>query len=70
MSATDSGGRSDMATVYINVSDANTYPPVFETTPYSASVFEDAPIGTTVLVVLASDGDVGDNARVTYSLSG
>lgn len=27
-------------------------------------------IGTTVLIVAASDGDVGDNARITYGLSG
>ena len=70
VSATDSGGRTDMASVYINVSDANTFSPVFEMTPYSASVFEDAPVGTTVVIVAASDGDVGENARITYSMSG
>ena len=70
ISAADHGGRSDTATLYINVSDANTFSPVFETTPYSASVFEDAPIGTTVLIVSASDGDVGENARIIYSVSG
>ncbi len=70
VSATDSGGRSDTATVYINISDANTYAPVFEMTPYSTSVFEDAPVGTTVLIVSATDGDVGENARITYSMSG
>ncbi|XP_045034928.1 protocadherin-like wing polarity protein stan isoform X2 [Daphnia magna] len=68
--ASDSGGRSDTATVYLNVSDANTHAPAFEAAPYSATVFEDAPIGTTVLIVAASDGDVGDNARITYGLSG
>jgi hypothetical protein len=44
--ASDSGGRSDTATVYLNVSDANTHAPAFEAAPYSATVFEDAPIGT------------------------
>lgn len=43
--ASDSGGRTDTATVYLNVSDANTHAPAFEAAPYSASVFEDAPIG-------------------------
>lgn len=43
--ASDSGGRSDTATVYLNVSDANTHAPAFEAAPYSATVFEDAPIG-------------------------
>lgn len=70
VTATDAGGRSDSATVYINVTDANTFPPVFENTPYSATVFEDAPAGSTVLVVSAADSDSGENARITYSLSG
>ena len=69
ISATDSGGRFDTATVYINVSDANTHPPEFENSPYSVSVFEDAPVGTTVLVVVAADKDVGENARITYDIS-
>lgn len=43
--ASDSGGRSDTASVYLNVSDANTHAPAFEAAPYSATVFEDAPIG-------------------------
>nr|CAD7434483.1 unnamed protein product [Timema monikensis] len=68
VTATDSGGLHDTATVYVNVSDANNFAPVFENAPYSASVFEDAPIGTTVLVVGATDSDVGQNAQITYSL--
>lgn len=31
-------------------------------------MFEDAPVGTTVLVVSATDNDVGINAQITYSL--
>ncbi|XP_016844332.1 protocadherin-like wing polarity protein stan isoform X2 [Nasonia vitripennis] len=69
VTASDSGGRSDTALVYVNVSDANNYAPVFENAPYSISVFEDAPVGTTVLVVSATDSDVGQNAQITYSLS-
>lgn len=68
VTASDFGGRSDTATVYVNVSDANNFAPVFENAPYSASVFEDAPVGTTVLVVSATDNDVGVNAQITYSL--
>ncbi|CAL1267158.1 unnamed protein product [Larinioides sclopetarius] len=66
VTATDAGGRFDTATVHINVTDANTHRPVFEKVPYTASVPEDAAIGTTVLVVEASDGDVGENARISY----
>lgn len=53
VTATDSGGRSDIATVYVNVSDANNYSPVFENAPYSTHVFEDAPIGTTVSLLVS-----------------
>lgn len=38
VTASDSGGRSDTATVYVNISDANNFAPVFENAPYSASV--------------------------------
>ncbi|XP_042896981.1 protocadherin-like wing polarity protein stan isoform X2 [Parasteatoda tepidariorum] len=68
VTATDSGGRFDTATVYINITDANTHRPIFEHTPYTGSVAEDSPVGTTVLVVEASDGDVGENSRITYSM--
>ncbi|XP_013177867.1 PREDICTED: protocadherin-like wing polarity protein stan isoform X1 [Papilio xuthus] len=69
VTATDPGGRADTAMVHINITDANNYAPVFENAPYTASVFEDAPVGTTVLVVSATDSDVGVNAQITYSLS-
>ncbi|XP_033222286.1 protocadherin-like wing polarity protein stan isoform X3 [Belonocnema kinseyi] len=68
VTATDSGGRIDTALVYVNISDANNFAPVFERAPYSISVFEDAPVGTTVLIVGATDSDVGQNAQITYSL--
>ncbi|KAJ8975858.1 hypothetical protein NQ317_015895 [Molorchus minor] len=68
VTASDSGGRTDTATVYVNVTDANNFAPVFENAPYTASVFEDAVVGTTVLVVSATDNDVGINAQITYSL--
>lgn len=48
----------------MNVSDANNFAPVFDNAPYAASVFEDAPVGSTVLIVAATDGDVGQNAQV------
>lgn len=69
ITASDSGGRTDTATVNINITDANNFAPVFENAPYSTSVFEDVPIGTTVLVVSATDSDVGINAQITYFLN-
>ncbi|CAG2102625.1 unnamed protein product [Medioppia subpectinata] len=68
VTATDSGGKSDTATVYINVTDANTHRPVIEKTPYAISIPEDTPSGTTVLVIEATDGDVGENARITFQM--
>ncbi|XP_055533079.1 protocadherin-like wing polarity protein stan isoform X2 [Wyeomyia smithii] len=69
ITATDSGQRTDTAIVNINITDANNFAPVFENAPYTASVFEDAPIGTTVLIVYAIDSDVGVNAQITYMLN-
>lgn len=65
MTATDSGGLSDTATIYVNVTDANNFTPVFDNAPYTASIYEDAPVGSTVLVICANDGDVGQNALVS-----
>lgn len=38
VTASDSGGRTDTATIYVNVTDANNFAPVFENAPYTASV--------------------------------
>ncbi|RWS32013.1 hypothetical protein B4U80_09028, partial [Leptotrombidium deliense] len=64
----DPGGRTDTATVYINVTDANTHRPVIERTPYTVNIPEDTPVGTTVLVIEASDNDIGENARITFQM--
>lgn len=48
----------------MNVTDANNFAPIFDNAPYTASIYEDAPVGSTVLVVSATDGDVGQNALV------
>lgn len=69
ITASDSGGRTDTATVNVNITDANNFAPVFENAPYTAMVFEDSPIGTTVLVVSAIDNDVGVNAQITYLMN-
>ncbi|XP_030062620.1 cadherin EGF LAG seven-pass G-type receptor 3 [Microcaecilia unicolor] len=58
----------DTCHVYINVTDANTHRPVFQSAHYSISIDEDRPIGNTVVVINAVDEDVGENARITYFL--
>ena len=65
--AVDSGGRFDLATVNIQVNDANTHPPVFQNTPYSVKIFEDVPVDSTVLVVQAVDQDSGQNSQIVYT---
>ncbi|KAM9828437.1 cadherin EGF LAG seven-pass G-type receptor 3 isoform 2-T2 [Syngnathus typhle] len=58
----------DTCQVHINITDANTHRPVFQSAHYSVSVNEDRPAGSTVVVISATDDDVGENARITYFL--
>uniref|UniRef100_A0ACB8EI24 Cadherin EGF LAG seven-pass G-type receptor 3 n=1 Tax=Sphaerodactylus townsendi TaxID=933632 RepID=A0ACB8EI24_9SAUR len=58
----------DNCHVHINITDANTHRPVFQSAHYSVSVNEDRPVGSTVVVISATDDDVGENARITYYL--
>lgn len=58
----------DTCQVYINITDANTHRPVFQSAHYSVSVNENQPPGSTVVVISATDDDVGENARITYYL--
>ncbi|ELT95736.1 hypothetical protein CAPTEDRAFT_182594 [Capitella teleta] len=68
VTASDPGNLVDTATVFINVSDANTYRPVFQETPYTVRVDEDTSVGTTIFQVTATDLDSGDNARISYTM--
>ncbi|NXW85258.1 PCDGH protein, partial [Alopecoenas beccarii] len=68
LTALDGGDppRSGTAQLCINVTDANDNAPVFAQERYRASLREDAPPGSTVLIVSASDADAGTYARITY----
>ncbi|NWW12108.1 PCDGH protein, partial [Oreocharis arfaki] len=68
LTALDGGDppRTGTAQLWINVTDANDNPPVFTQDRYHASLREDAPPGSTVLNVSASDADAGTNAHVIY----
>ncbi|KAK7479931.1 hypothetical protein BaRGS_00028839, partial [Batillaria attramentaria] len=68
VTATDTGGRKDTVQVVINVTDTNRYTPEFQGTPFSFSVDENIPVGTSVYQVRAIDKDRGENARITYSM--
>uniref|UniRef100_A0A667YJH3 Cadherin EGF LAG seven-pass G-type receptor 2 n=1 Tax=Myripristis murdjan TaxID=586833 RepID=A0A667YJH3_9TELE len=60
------GTRQDTAQVCINITDANTHRPVFQSANYQVTLSEDRPIGSTVVVIAATDEDTGENARITY----
>ncbi|KAG8450966.1 hypothetical protein GDO86_003300 [Hymenochirus boettgeri] len=60
------GMWSDTAQAVVNVTDANTHRPVFQSSHYTVSVREDQPAGTTVVVISATDEDTGENARIAY----
>ncbi|XP_026094789.1 cadherin EGF LAG seven-pass G-type receptor 1-like [Carassius auratus] len=60
------GTRQDTAQVFINVTDANTHRPVFQSANYQVLVSEDRPVGSTVVIISATDEDTGENARITY----
>ncbi|XP_072233193.1 cadherin EGF LAG seven-pass G-type receptor 1 isoform X2 [Leuresthes tenuis] len=60
------GTRYDSAQVFINVTDANTHRPVFQSSNYQTTLSEEKPVGHTVMVISATDEDTGENARITY----
>uniref|UniRef100_A0A8C8D1Z3 Cadherin EGF LAG seven-pass G-type receptor 2 n=1 Tax=Oncorhynchus tshawytscha TaxID=74940 RepID=A0A8C8D1Z3_ONCTS len=67
LSVTASDGTLfDTAKVFVNVTDANTHRPVFQSSHYTVNINEDRPVGTTVVVISATDEDTGENARITY----
>ncbi|NXY38542.1 PCDGJ protein, partial [Pomatorhinus ruficollis] len=68
LTALDGGDppRTGTAQLWINVTDANDNAPVFAQDRYRVSLREDAPPGSTVLNVSASDADDGTNAHITY----
>ena len=63
----DGNGGHATSSLTVTVSDENDSPD-FIGTPYSASLDEDVPIGTTVLQVSATDQDTSDT--LSYSLAG
>uniref|UniRef100_H2ZGL2 Uncharacterized protein n=1 Tax=Ciona savignyi TaxID=51511 RepID=H2ZGL2_CIOSA len=70
--AMSSDQRSEtQCTIHVHVVDANDFQPLFPPQPYSVSIGEDTPIGSTITVVTATDSDRDpDNTRFYYSLKG
>lgn len=72
LTAVDGGlpERSGTARVLVTVLDANDNVPVFDQPSYSVSLPEDAPKGTLVVRLNATDRDEGANGEVEYAFSG
>ncbi|XP_041929607.1 protocadherin 2 gamma 28 isoform X9 [Alosa sapidissima] len=69
--AVDGGNPQRSGTVNIDVTvlDANDNVPVFNQTVYKSTVMENAPRGTYVITVNATDADAGSNGLIVYSFS-
>ncbi|XP_063046838.1 protocadherin alpha-8-like [Engraulis encrasicolus] len=69
LTAVDGGKppRTGTLQITVNVEDINDNIPVFSKSLYKAQVSENAPFGTSVVTVHASDADEGQNAEVVYS---
>ncbi|XP_029029350.1 protocadherin beta-15-like [Betta splendens] len=72
LTAVDGGApeRSGTAQIDITVLDANDNAPVFDQSFYRVRLAENAPKGTVVIKLNATDLDEGPNADITYSFSG
>ncbi|XP_026214172.1 protocadherin alpha-8-like [Anabas testudineus] len=70
LTAADGGKPSKSGTteITVNVLDVNDNMPVFSDDTYSVHLEENAPVGTTVIKVNATDSDEGSNGEITYSL--
>ncbi|KAM9332560.1 protocadherin Fat 3 [Pholidichthys leucotaenia] len=66
--ATDGGGLFCRSDIFLKVLDVNDNPPLFSSTQYLASVFENAAPKALLTRIQASDPDEGLNRTVIYSL--
>ena len=67
VSAFDGLHTSDIE-VYVIVEDINDNSPSFNQTSYSVTIPEIMPVGSMVVVVVATDRDAGINAEITYTI--
>ncbi|XP_042548928.1 protocadherin Fat 4, partial [Dipodomys spectabilis] len=66
--AAETRARSSVASLVIFVNDINDHPPVFAQQVYRVNLSEEAPPGSYVSGVSATDGDSGLNANLRYSI--
>ncbi|XP_028923777.1 protocadherin-18 [Ornithorhynchus anatinus] len=72
LTASDRGAppRTGSALLSVSVSDSNDNSPAFERPAYAVRLPEDAPVGTLLLDLNATDPDLGPNGQVVYAFSG
>ncbi|XP_064628041.1 protocadherin Fat 4-like [Lineus longissimus] len=70
--ANDSGNPllQGQSTIRVKVTDINDHNPTFEEAVYSANILEKSPVKSVIVWPRAMDPDEGDNAKLTYSLTG
>ena len=56
------------ATVIIHIIDINDNAPKFTKKIYQVAISENIAVGSSVISVSASDDDIGENAKVTFTL--
>lgn len=70
VTATDAGSPplSSQTAFVVTLSDVNDNAPAFSQPSYSVDIPENNAPGTPIVVVSATDPDLGDNARISYSI--
>ena len=61
--------KSAVVDLTVDVLDSNDHVPVFDSPVYEVNVTENAPFGTKILRVRATDNDTGVNGEITYGFS-
>ncbi|KAF7235473.1 Protocadherin gamma-B1 [Varanus komodoensis] len=61
--------KTGTAQIWINVTDANDNPPIFSQEVYTVNLRENAPVGSQVLQLVATDNDDGSYAQIRYHFS-